>query len=87
MSSTSSVVVVRQFVLVYDQREGHLLSIEDFADSEAGMNRRYELERKYRDESTIEVVMLGAESEEQIRRTHSRYFQTPGEILAGLDLK
>lgn len=81
----SSLVVVRQFVLVYDQRLGRLVApIEEFADSQAGMARRYELERKHRDEPNIEVVMLGAESEDQIRRTHSRYFKSVGELLADL---
>jgi len=74
-----------QFVLVYDQRLGRLVApIEEFTDTEAGMARRYELERKHRDDPRIEVVMLGADSEAQIRRTHSRYFKTTAELIADL---
>ena len=76
---------MRQFVLVYDQRLGKLVApIEEFEDTELGMARRFELERKFRDDPKIEVVMLGADSEEQIRSTHSRYFKTTAELLADL---
>jgi hypothetical protein len=76
---------VKHFVLVYDQRLGRLVApIEDFADSDTGMKRRFELEREHRSEPTIEVVMLSAESEVQIRRTHSRYFKTTAELIADL---
>jgi hypothetical protein len=76
---------VQHFVLVYDQRLGRLVAdVEVFGDSDAGMQRRFELERKFRDDPKIEVVMLSASSEEQIRRTHSRYFKTTAELLADL---
>ena len=78
-------MLVHHYVLVYDQRLGRLIPpIEDFTDSAIGMQRRFELERKYREDARIEVVMLSAESEEQIRSTHSRYFKTTAELLDDL---
>ena len=76
---------MRHFVLVYDQRLGHLVApIEVFDDSAAGVARRFELERLHRHDNAIEVVLLGAETEDQLRRTHSRYFKTADEIIASL---
>lgn len=76
---------VHHFVLVYDQRLGRLIApLEEFSDSAVGMQRRFDLERKHRHETTIEVVMLSAESEAQIRRTHARYFESLEELIAGL---
>ena len=76
---------MHHFVLVYDRRAGRLSApIEDFEDSALGMKRRFELERLHRDDSSIEVVMLSASSEEQIRSTHSRYFKTLSELVADL---
>ena len=76
---------MHHYVLVYDQRLGRLVAdIEEFTDSEAGMERRFELERKHRGDPKIEVVMLSADSEAQIRRTHSRYFKTTAELIADL---
>ena len=53
---------------------------ERFADVDRAkaLERRFELERTYPD---YEVVVLGAESEDAIRRTHGRYFKSFDELL------
>ena len=72
------------FVLVYDRPHGRLVrSPERFTDAgrDAAMARRFELEREFADRPDYEIVVLGGESEESLRRTHGRYFKTWDELL------
>lgn len=74
---------MQYFVIVYSRAQGKiLLGPETFADSErkAALQRRFQLEACWRDDPDIEVVVLGSESEAQIRRTHGRYFHTVAEL-------
>jgi hypothetical protein len=43
--------------------------------------RRFDLEREYRLEPHIEVVLLYARSQDVLRRTHARYFKTVQELV------
>ena len=64
------------FLLVYhlDTREVH---VEDFgADENAAADTYTAREHEYRDEPTVEVVMVGADSIDTVRKTHSHYFAT-----------
>jgi len=71
-------------VLVYRPEAGELLVQESFADGEAAMRRRFELERipGYAD---AEIVVLSADSEETLRETHGRYFFTAAELARKLN--
>lgn len=71
-----------QFLIVYNQRTGEV-SIDRFADDarEAAQEQRFALEREHRLEPHIEVVLLGARSEDVLRRTHARYFKTVQELV------
>jgi hypothetical protein len=76
---------VALFLLVYDQRRGALLAgVRPFseADADAAVAERFRLEREHRADVNVEVVLLGASSEEQLRKTHRRYFMTPAEMAA-----
>lgn len=78
---------MNHFLLVYDQKQGKLLlPIVKFTDAEGGaaIRRRFELEREYGGQPGIEIVVLSAESEEAIRKTHGRYFKTVRELLADM---
>ena len=70
------------FLLRYDRHAGKLISIETFPDSERDrvMQERRRLETSW--PSHLEVMVLEADSEATIRRTHRRYFQTIEEMLA-----
>ncbi len=75
---------MNSFLLVYDQKLGELIRpIAAFNESEgdAALRRRFELEREYRGQKDVEIVVLGAESEAAIRKTHGRYFKTVSELL------
>lgn len=70
-------------VLVYRREAGELLLQESFADGDAAMRRRFELER-VPDYSDTEIVVLSADSEETLRETHGRYFFTAAELARKL---
>lgn len=70
------------YVLIYNQAKGQVLDIENYvADAEAALARRFELDREYFDVPDVEVVLLSAESEIALQRTHSRYFKSVHELL------
>jgi hypothetical protein len=73
------------FLIEYDRGEGCLLRIETFSDSdrkraeESRLNLELELNRKGIEK---EVVLLEAASEEAVRRTHRRYFESLAELTS-----
>lgn len=72
------------FLLVYDKRREVLMQsleypIERRADA---LGDRRALQRKYFNVPEVEVVLLGAERFEDLRKTHSRYFKTRVELAA-----
>jgi hypothetical protein len=64
------------FLLRYDRRRGILESMERFTDSAEATSRRFEMELVYLGQPSIEVVVLSAASEDDLRRTHSRFFRS-----------
>jgi hypothetical protein len=63
------------FLLVFDRREGRVLSIREFDTRSAAMAGRFQAERLHRENPDIEVVVLGAQSVDALKRTHGRYFE------------
>ena len=71
------------FLIEYDRPSGHIVTFRKFADSERqkAQDERLELELELnRQGIKHEVVILGAASEEAVRRTHRRYFEDLAEI-------
>jgi hypothetical protein len=72
------------FLIEYDRRRGQIISFETFADSErekaADARLKIELDLNKRG-ADHEVVLLEASSEGALRRTHRRYFESPGQIV------
>lgn len=70
-----------QFLVVYNQLTGEV-ELSEYADDarEEALERRFALERDHRLEPHIEVVLLGARSEDVLKRTHARYFKTVREL-------
>lgn len=75
---------MRYFLLVYDQRAGRLLELVEFGPEERAeaLRRRFEREELELGSPSIEVVVLGAASQDALRRTHGRYFHTAAELAA-----
>jgi hypothetical protein len=77
------------FLIEYDRDRGRLLRIESFSASDrkraqdSQLNLELELNRKGIEN---EVVLLEAASEQAVRRTHRRYFETLAELTRALAL-
>lgn len=71
-----------QFLIVYNQMTGSV-ELSEYADDarEEALERRFALEREHRLAPHIEVVLLGARSEDVVKRTHARYFKTVRELV------
>jgi hypothetical protein len=73
---------VKHFLLVFDRSESRLLSTKPFTDANKALTERFKAERLHRGNPDIEVVVLTAESADDLRVTHSRYFQTLRELAS-----
>ena len=72
------------FLIEYNQPEGRLVTFKRFKNSELlkAQNARLDLELDLnRRGIDHEVVLLEAASEDAVRRTHGRYFETLHQIL------
>lgn len=72
------------FLIEYDRRRGELVTFETFDDSERrkAEDARLELELKLNRQGVEhEIVILEAATEEAVRRTHRRYFESLTELM------
>ena len=70
------------FLLTFDRRNGRDPRIEEFSDALQAMDRFVAAEREHRRENDGRgVVLLIADDEDTLRRTHSHYFMTTAELL------
>jgi hypothetical protein len=65
---------VNHYLIVFDRSKGTILRIEAFTARQAALQARFEAEHELGRDTDIEVVVLGADSQEALKRTHSRYF-------------
>ena len=63
------------FLITYDHDARRQISMEQFTDDEAAVGAYGDREREFEDNPRIEVVLLGADSEDAIRVTHPNYFE------------
>jgi hypothetical protein len=63
------------YLLVYDRAAGKLLDQTVYERRRDALRGRFAVEKLHRNAShNIEVVVVGAESEDDLHRTHGRYF-------------
>lgn len=62
------------FLLVYNIELGHLVDMQEFSDARQASERYAALERQYAGQDKFEIVLVGADSIETIKRTHGQYF-------------
>lgn len=73
------------FLIHYDRRKGRIISMQVFSDSDRkrAQDSLLTLELELNKNGTDnEVVLLEAESEDAVRRTHRRYFEDLSELLS-----
>lgn len=74
------------YLLTYDRRKGEIIDRRSYRADErerAFADRLKEMIAR-RQEPDVEVVLLSAGSFEDLMKTHSRYFKSSEEILAGI---
>ena len=70
------------FLLVYDRGAGKLLRLQRYAAGSDALEARFLAEREFNGDANIEIVALAAASEDDLRRTHGRYFLGLSELVA-----
>jgi len=65
---------MNHYLVVFDRAEGRLLRLDECPDRVSVMAARFQAERMHKGSRNIEVVVLGAQTEDALRKTHSRYF-------------
>ena len=75
------------FLIEYNRKQGRIVNLERFVDSDRreAQDRLLELELKFRAKDVEhELVLLEADQEETIRKTHAHYFYDLPELIAKL---
>jgi hypothetical protein len=69
---------MKYFLLVYDRRRSKILSHVEFSieQRDRALAERAELVRRHRENPDLEIVLLGANSFDDLKKTHARYFKT-----------
>ena len=68
---------IKHFLLVYNHALGRLIEVQEFGtDSHAALAAYSATERAHRDQSEIDIVLVGSDSLETVRATHANYFES-----------
>ncbi len=70
------------FLLIYDRTAGELIRQQRYADAAAAIAGRFAAETEFADQPEIEIVAVTAESEDELRTTHGRYFLDLSQLAA-----
>lgn len=69
---------IQHFLVTYFTRERRVDVREFGNDYDGAMAAYIDLERQYRDRDDLDIVLLGADSLDTVKRTHSSYFGDEG---------
>lgn len=79
---------IQHFLLVFDHRVGTLVQTEEYGiDADAALAAYAATEALYGERKDIEVVLIGSDSFETVKRTHANYFDgtvSVSKYLAGI---
>lgn len=67
-------MALMHYLLVYDLVAQRLVRQKEFSDGDEAAMEYATLEREYKDRDDLEIVLVGADSIETIKRTHAHYF-------------
>lgn len=76
---------MKYFLFTYDRRSGRVVDQREYRaeDHAQAVQERFARELARQGEPDIEIILLGAESLDDLKRTHVRFFKSAGE-LAGI---
>ena len=69
------------FLIAFDHDARKQISLEEFRDTRRALEAYGALEEQYRSNPRVEVVLLGSDSIDTIKVTHSNYFEDALEAL------
>ena len=69
------------FLIAFDHDTRNQISLEEFRDTRKALEAYAALEEQYRSNPRVEVVLLGSDSIDTIKVTHSNYFEDAFEAL------
>ena len=67
---------LRHFLLVFDIDRQELLRCDEFDDPREAAAAYEGAERRHQSDRRLEIVLVGADSIDTIKRTHSNYFES-----------
>jgi hypothetical protein len=73
---------VNHYLVVFDRSRGVVVRHKLYRDRNAALAARFAAEREHSGDPDIEVVVLGARSWDDVKRTHGRYFKGFGQLAA-----
>lgn len=66
---------IQHFILVFDRHKGRLVEQLNFGQrAKAAVEKYEELEERYRDQTYMDIVLVGSDSIETVKVTHANYF-------------
>lgn len=66
---------ISSFLLVFDHSKNELLTCEEFGSDVDSATKAYSaMEACYRESSVVDIVLVGSDSIETVKATHSNYF-------------
>lgn len=68
-------VPLLHFLLVYDRRQQKLVVQRPLSNSDEAVKAYEAMEQEHRDDTHLEVVLVGADSIETVMLTHGDYFE------------
>ncbi|HEV8537272.1 MAG TPA: hypothetical protein VGR87_16330 [Candidatus Limnocylindria bacterium] len=73
---------MRYFLLVYDRRRHRITTHLEFPFErrDDALAQRAALVREHREDPDLEIVLLGANTFDDLKKTHSRYFKTVDQL-------
>ncbi len=78
--------VIQHFLLVFDHLQGKLQGVERFgSDAKKAVARYEELEKQFRHEQSMDIVLVGSDSLETVRVTHANYFEQETSSMVGIE--
>lgn len=69
------------YLLIFDRTNPTSVEVEEFADPRKAVESLLTAERLRGKRPELEIVLLNATDEDDLRRTHSRYFESIEELL------
>lgn len=69
------------FLLVYDLRQRRLIDVQRFTDAREATEAYGRAEMAHLDDRDTEIVLVGSDSIETVKKTHGHYFTVGAQIV------